>query len=65
MNKNFVSMCSYYRSETHGLIRTVCRAFVYDTGDPMIAFVAVDGAGNASDVLLMPEDEFIKIFLPS
>lgn len=63
MKNNFVAMGEYYSANPYGLVRTVCRAFDYQSGDAMIAYVNVNKGGVASDVFLMPENEFINIFM--
>lgn len=62
MKNNFVAMGTFYRANPYGLVRTVCKAYDYQSGDAMIAYVNVDAGGCASDVYLMPENEFINIF---
>jgi hypothetical protein len=56
-----VGMGDYYQNGT-SLIRTVCRAFDSETGNPMIAYVKVTD-GYASDVQILPEDKFISKFI--
>ena len=63
MTKNYVAMGSYYHANPYGLVRTVCKAFDYQSGEAMIAYVNVNEGGQASDVFLMPEDTFKNIFL--
>lgn len=59
----FVGMGCFYRANPYGLVRTVCRATDINSGDVMIAYVNVKNGGIASDVFLMPENEFINTFL--
>ena len=63
MAKNYVAMGSYYNANPYGLVRTVCKAFDYQSGEAMIAYVNVTEGGQASDIFLMPENEFKNIFL--
>ena len=63
MTKNYVAMGSYYHANPYGLVRTICKAFDYQSGDAMIAYVNVNEGGQASDVFLMLEDTFKNIFL--
>ena len=63
MTKNYVAMGSYYNANPYGLVRTVCKAFDYQSGEAMIAYVNVNEGGQASDIFLMPEDIFKNIFL--
>ena len=62
MKKN-IDMGSYYNAAPYGLVRTVCKAYDYQSGDAMIAYVNVSSGGIAGDVFLMPENEFKNIFL--
>lgn len=61
--KKFVGMGCFYHANPYGLVRTVCRATDVNSGDVMIAYVNVGPGGFASEVFLMPESEFINIFL--
>ena len=61
--KNFVEMGSYYTANPYGLVRTVCRAFDHQSGDSMIAYVNIAKGGVASDVFIMPEDQFKNVFM--
>ena len=63
MAKNYVAMGTYYHANPYGLVRTVCKGFDWQSGEAMIAYVNVDNGGVASDVFLMPEDQFKNIFL--
>ena len=63
MKNTFVAMGSYYRANPYGLVRTVCRGFDYQSGEAMIAYVNVLEGGHASEIFLMPENEFKNIFL--
>ena len=63
MAKNYVAMGTYYRANPYGLVRTVCKAFDYKSGEPMIGYVNVSDGGVASDIFLMPENEFKNVFL--
>ena len=62
MKKN-IDMGCYYNANPYGLVRTVCRAYDFQSGDPMIAYVNISKGGVAGDVFLMPENEFKNIFL--
>ena len=63
MKKNFVAMGSYYNANPYGLVRTVCRAFDHQSGEAMIAYVNIATGGYASEIFLMPEDQFMNIFI--
>ncbi len=63
MAKNYVAMGAYYHTNPYGLVRTVCKAYDYQSGEAMIAYVNVDNGGVASDVFLMPENVFINVFV--
>lgn len=61
--KSYVEMGGYYNSNPYGLVRTVCRAFDYESGEAVIAYVNIKEGGVASDIFFMPEVQFINIFL--
>lgn len=61
MKKNYVAMGEYYR-DSHGLIRTVCRATDCKTGEVMIVYVNINDNGFAGDPMLMSEAEFKDAF---
>lgn len=63
MKQNFVSMGSFYRANPYGLVKTIYRAIDAISGDAVIAYVNVGKGGYASDVFIMPETEFMNIFL--
>ena len=63
MKKNYVEMGRYYRSNPYGLVKTVCRGYNYESGEVFIAYVNVNKGGCASDIFLMPENEFQNIFI--
>ena len=56
-------MGCFYRANPFGLVKTVCRAIDAISGDVVIAYVNVGKGGCASDVFIMPEVEFMNIFL--
>ena len=61
--KSFVEMGEYYLAELYGLVRTVCRAYHYESGEAMIAYVKIKSGGYSSEIFFMPETEFKNIFL--
>ena len=63
MKNSYVGMGCFYRANPYGLVKTVCRAIDAISGDAVIAYVNVGKGGYASDVFIMPETEFINIFL--
>lgn len=63
MNNSFVEMGSYYQANPYGLVRTVCRATDSESGDQLIAYVTVAKGGVASEVFVMPENQFENIFI--
>ena len=63
MKKSFIGMGDYYHANTYGLVRTVCKAYDFESGEAMIAYVNVNEGGYVSDVFLMPEIQFKNIFL--
>lgn len=61
--KSYIEMGSYYRYEANNvLVRTVCSATHADTNEKMIGYVHVGRGGYASEVFIMPEVEFKKLF---
>ena len=63
MKKNYVGMGEYYNANPYGLVRTVCRGFDHQTGECIIAYVNVQTGGYASEVFMMPEEQFKNIFM--
>lgn len=63
MKKTYVEMGTYYHSDTHGLVRTVCRAVDAKTGEVLTAYVEVGDGGCVGHVLILPEIEFEQMFL--
>ena len=63
MKKSFIGMGDYYHANPYGLVRTVCKAYDFESGEAMIAYVNVNEGGYVSDVFLMPEIQFKNIFL--
>ena len=63
MKKNTVDMGAYYNAAPYGLVRTVCKAFDYQSGEAMIAYVNIASGGYASEIFLMPETVFKNIFI--
>lgn len=63
MGKIHVEMGNYYRTNSYGLVRTVCRAIDAGTGEVMTVFVKVGGDGCVSDTFVMPELEFENLFI--
>lgn len=62
--KSYVEMGTYYRHEPNNiLVRTVCTATHSNTNERMIGYVHVGRGGCASEVFVMPEIEFKKLFL--
>lgn len=63
MKNSYVGMGCFYRANPYGLVKTVCRTIDAISGDVVIAYVNVGKGGCASDVFIIPEAEFINIFL--
>ncbi len=63
MKKNSIEMGTYYNAAPYGLVRTVCKAFDYQSGEAMIAYVNIEKGGYASDIFLMPETIFKNTFM--
>lgn len=59
----YVEMGCHYRANPWGLVRTVCRAFDHQSGEAMIAYVNISTGGFASEIFLMPENEFKNLFV--
>ena len=63
MKKNYVEMGSYY-TNGNALVKTVCRATsAHDNDAKFIAYAHVSKGGEASEIFLMPEQEFMEIFI--
>jgi len=63
MVQKFIEMGSYYNKSPFGLIKTICRATNYESGDSYIVYAQVNKGGNVGEPLLMPEQGFKNIFL--
>ena len=63
MKNSYGGMGCFYRANPYGFVKTVCRAIDAISGDAVIAYVNVGKGGCASDVFIMPEIEFMNIFL--
>ena len=63
MRKNYVEMGSYYTNK-NALVKTVCRATsALDNNLKLIAYAHVSRGGEASEIFVMPEEEFVNLFL--
>lgn len=61
MKNNRVEMGVYYNSKEFGLVRTVCQAIDLNSKKVMIAFVKVGEGGCASEMYLLPRNEFMDM----
>ena len=63
MKCNYVAMGSYYQANPYGMVRTICRATDFNSGEAIIIYVNILNGGFASETFAMPEVEFKNIFL--
>ena len=59
--KKFVEIGSYYNIQPYGLIKTICRAYDYETGEAMIVYANVNDGGYVSDAIVLPECDFVNM----